>query len=176
MLTKEDLVNIREVIKEEIKEEIKDQMVDMKSEISDLKAEVSDIKENMVTKKEFYGLKSEFNGLRSEFYGLKNEFNGLRSEFYGLKNEFDELRSEFDEFRDYSHQKFILIENEVIPQISALYESTDLYVKQMECRKRNDRVNEKLECIEPLKVIAKSHSDRLAKHDEMLEMLAAVEG
>ena len=46
----------------------------------------------------------------------------------------------------------ILIENEVIPKITALYETTDLYVREMECWKRREKADEKMDSIEPLKV------------------------
>ncbi|MDE6761624.1 MAG: hypothetical protein K2J90_13265 [Lachnospiraceae bacterium] len=87
------------------------------------------------------------------------------------KKEFNELKQEVYEWRDYSHNKFIMIENEVIPKISALYEMTDFYVKNMECRKHREQTDKKLECIAPLKAVVEVHSERLAKHDDTLERL-----
>lgn len=112
--------------------------------------QMSDMKEQMVTKKEFYELEERFDGLEERFNGLEQEVH---------------------ELNDYSHMKFVLIENEVIPKISALYEMSDSYVKQMECRQLREKADEKLDCIDPLKAVAKSHSNQLTKHDEMLEKL-----
>ena len=119
--------------------------------IKEIMAEqMSDIKEQMVTKEEFHGLEDRFDSLEQRV---------------------DNLEQEVHELRDYSHMKFVLIENEVIPKISALYEMTDSYVKQMKCREQREKIEEKLDCIAPLKAIAKSHSDQLAEQNEMLEKL-----
>lgn len=75
----------------------------------------------------------------------------------------DGLQQEMHELRDYSHKKFVLIENEVVPKISALYEMSDSYVKQ---------ADKKLDGFESLEVIVKIHSEQIAKHDEILDKLA----
>lgn len=112
--------------------------------------QMSDMKEHMVTKEDFCRLENRFDGLESRFDGLEQEVH---------------------ELSDYTHKKFILIENEVIPKISALYEMTDSCIKQTECRKRREKIDEKLDCIAPLKAVVKSHSEQLVKHDEMLDKL-----
>lgn len=75
----------------------------------------------------------------------------------------DGLQQEMHELRDYSHKKFVLIENEVVPKISALYEMSDSYVKQ---------ADKNLDGFESLEVIVKIHSEQIAKHDEILDKLA----
>lgn len=94
-----------------------------------------------------------------------------KEDFCRLENRFDGLEHEVHELRDYTHKKFILIEHEVIPKISALYEMTDSYVRQAECRKRREKADEKLDCIAPLKAVVKSHSEQLIKHDEVIDKL-----
>ncbi len=112
--------------------------------------QMSDMKQHMVTKEDFCRLENRFDGLENRFGGLEHEVH---------------------ELRDYTHKKFILIENEVIPKISSLYEMTDSYVRQAECRKQREKADEKLDCITPLKAVVKSHSEQLIKHDEMLGKL-----
>lgn len=129
------------------------------------------MKQHMVTKEDFCRLENRFDGLESRFDRLESQFDGLENRFDGLENRFDGLEHEVHELRDYTHKKFILIEHEVIPKISALYEMTDSYVRQAECRKRREKADEKLDCIAPLKAVVKSHSEQLIKHDEVIDKL-----
>lgn len=115
---------------------------------------ISKVEERMSTKKDLADVQERMDARMDE-----------------MEEKMTDMRKDISELRDSSHKKFILIENEVIPKISALYETTDLYVKEMECWKRREKADEKMDSIEPLKVMVKSHSDRLAKHDEMLEKI-----
>lgn len=153
--------------------------------------------------KRFDAMDKRFDGIDKRFAGIDNRLDAMDKRFDDIdvqissinkrvsnledevaeikenmvqKEEFIGLRQVVYEWRDYSHSKFIMLENEVIPKISALYEMSDLYVKQMECRKNREKADKRLDCIEPLKTTAKSHSERLAKHDEILEKLVTNAG
>lgn len=175
MLSKKDLASIRELMKEEtsgMKEdisELKEEVSDMKEDISGLKEEVSGIKE------EIWDMKEDISELKEENVGIKVQISNIEKQMV-TKEEFGRLEREVHELRDYSHGKFMLIENEVLPKISVLFEMTDSYVKQTECRNRREQLDEKLNCIDPLKAVVKSHSDKLAKHDEMLGELVTNAG
>lgn len=156
MLTKEDLTNIKELMNEQIS--------GVKGEISGIKGQISGMQEEMANvKEEISSMKGDITGIR-ETMVTKKEFNCLESRIDGLEHEVYKLR-------DYSHRKFVLIENEVVPKITALYEMSDSYVKQAECLKSREKANAKLDCLDPLKVVVKSHSEQLAKHNEILDKL-----
>ena len=198
MLTKKDLASIKQLMSEQIngvKGEIngvKNEVKGLKEEIDGVKDEVKGLKEEIDgVKREVKGLKGEIDGVKDEVKGLKGEVNelkdrvdGMEGQISGLKGEiaevkkemvtkaeFHEVRRDVHEWREYSHNKFIMIENEVIPKISALYEMTDFYVKQMECRKYREQADKKMECVTPLKTVVQVHSEQLVKHDDMLERL-----
>lgn len=170
MLTKKDLASIKQLMSEQING-LKGEVDGLKGEVDGLKGGVDGLKD------EVNGLKSEINGLKDRVDGVEGQISGLKGEIAEVKKEmvtkteFHELRRDVHEWRDYSHNKFIMIENEVIPKISALYEMTDFYVKQMECREHREQTEKKVECITPLKVVVEEHSKQLARHDNTLESL-----
>ena len=147
MLTKEDLANIKGLMDDQVSG-IKGEITGLKGEMAGMKEEITEIKANMVTKKEFKD----------------------------LENRVDDLQQEMHELRDYSHKKFVLIENEVVPKISALYEMSDSYVRKTECSRQREQADKKFNSIESLEVIAKIHSEQLAKHDEILDRLVTNAG
>ena len=163
MLTKKDLASIKQLMSEQING-VKGEVNGLKGEINGLKGEVNGLKG------EVNGLKDRVDGLESQISDLKDEMAEVKKDMV-TKEEFNELKQEVYEWRNYSHNKFIIIENEVIPKISALYEMTDFYVKQMECRKYREQTDKKLECIAPLKAVVEAHGERLAKHNDTLERL-----
>lgn len=156
MLTKKDLANIKQLMDEQINgvkgqvNGIKDQMDDMKNQMNDMKNQMDDMKGQISS------LEGEVAVIKENMV-TQEDFNGLKQVVY--------------EWKDYSHNKFIMIENEVLPKISTLYEMTDFYVKQMECKKHREQAEKKIDCIEPLKTMASMHSEQLAKHDDILENL-----
>ncbi len=196
MLTKEDLANIRGLMKDEMSG-MKTQMLDMNREIITIKGEVTELKDEVSgIKGEVTGLKDEVSGIKGEVIGLKDEVTGLKDEvtrlkgevadikinmvtkkeFKVLENRVDDLQQDIHELRDYSHKKFVLIENEVVPKISALFEMSDSYVKQEKCFKRREQVDKKLNSLESLEVIAKIHGEQIGKHDEILDKLVTNAG
>lgn len=161
MLTKEDLINIRVVMHEELSglekgmirlEErvtrLEERMTSLENRMTSAEGEIAYIKENMVTQK---------------------DFNALSDRVDKLENDFQSFERKIDRLSDHSHNKFMLIENDMMPKIIALYDRTDSCVEEGRCRERREQIEEKLDNIPPLKAIAHSHSKQLARHNEILE-------
>lgn len=110
----------------------------------------------------------------SGFQRLEQRMDGLEQRMDGLEQRMDDMENRQDSMESYMHRKFALIENDLIPKVNALYEAADLYVKQMDCRKRNEEVESKLDYIAPLVEITQSNSRKLERYDTILKELAAV--
>ncbi|MCM1158067.1 MAG: hypothetical protein NC300_05240 [Bacteroidales bacterium] len=166
MLTKEDLASIREMMENlaSLKEIplIKADITAMEADIADMKTEIMDMKERM-------------SGMEKTITEIKKTMV-TKKEHRALEKRVDALEGRFDNLEKYVHRKFALIENSVEPKISSLYEMTDFYVKQMECRAQREKIEEKLDSIAPLRVIAKTHCEQLSKHEEMLNRLVKGSG
>ncbi len=147
MLTNEDLQNIKGLLKGMFKQQ--NQMLEQRFNELDSRMD---------------GLDSRMDELDSRMDGLDSRMDGLEKCFYGMEGHIEGLET-------YMHRKFAMIENEVIPKINALYETTDLYVRRIECRKKNNDIEERLDYIEPLVVITQSHSEKLARHEMILKKL-----
>lgn len=106
---------------------------------------------------------------------IDERFTALEGNLEKLSARTDErftaLEENLQQVRDYMHKKFALVENDVIPKISALFDARDLCVQHLEYRKRDEEIARKIAYIDPLVQKVKEHSQRLEQHDAALTRL-----
>ncbi len=83
-------------------------------------------------------------------------------------------KDDFKSLETKMHDYFLLIENNVVPKIDAMYDALCTRVTHEECDKRMGKVEEKATVIDPLMVTVGKHSEKLLEHEERLEKLEAL--
>ena len=88
-----------------------------------------------------------------------------------LESRMDRLEERMDRLENYVHEKFLLIENEMMPKIDAMYEALTTRVSHGECNERMESIEGKADAITPLLVAVKKNTAKLAEHEERIKKL-----
>lgn len=100
----------------------------------------------------------------SGFWGLDNRMDGIEQRMDGMEQRQNNMEN-------YMHDKFAVIENDLIPKVNTLYETTDLYVKRIEYRKQIAEIENKLDYVDPLVEIVQFHGEKLEQHETIIKKL-----
>lgn len=122
----------------------------------------------MLTQEDLQNIKDLFEDQNHHIERLEQKMN---SGFQRLDNRMDGLEQRQNDMENYMHDKFAVIENDLIPKVNALYETTDLYVKRMEYRKQIAEIENKLDYVDPLVETVQSHSEKLEQHETIIKKL-----
>ncbi len=122
----------------------------------------------MLTQEDLQNIKDLFEDQNHHIERLEQKMN---SGFQRLDNRMDGLEQRQNDMENYMHDKFAVIENDLIPKVNALYETTDLYVKRMEYRKQIAEIENKLDYVAPLVETVQSHGEKLEQHETIIKKL-----
>lgn len=86
------------------------------------------VKGAMLTKEDLQNIKDLFEEQNHHIDRLEQKMN---SGFQRLDNRMDGMEQRQNNMENYMHDKFAVIENDLIPKVNTLYETTDLYVKRV---------------------------------------------
>ncbi len=107
----------------------------------------------------------------SGFWGLDNRMDGIEHRMDGMEHRMDGMEQRQNNIENYMHDKFAVIENDLIPKVNTLYETTDLYVKRIEYRKQIAEIENKLDYVDPLVEIVQFHGEKLEQHETIIKKL-----
>lgn len=104
-------------------------------------------------------------------FATKDDIARLESRMDRLEEHMDRLEERMDRLENYVHEKFLLIENEMMPKIDAMYEALTTRVSHGECNERMESIEGKADAITPLLVAVKKNTAKLAEHEERIKKL-----
>lgn len=104
-------------------------------------------------------------------FATKDDIARLESRMDRLEERMDRLEERMDRLENYVHEKFLLIENEMMPKIDAMYEALTTRVSHGECNERMESIEGKADAITPLLVAVKKNTAKLAEHEERIKKL-----
>ncbi len=104
-------------------------------------------------------------------FATKDDIARLESRMDRLEERMDRLEECMDRLENYVHEKFLLIENEMMPKIDAMYEALTTRVSHGECNERMESIEGKADAITPLLVAVKKNTAKLAEHEERIKKL-----
>lgn len=90
-----------------------------------------------------------------------------------LEDRMDKLEDRIDRLEGYVHEEFLLIENEMMPKINAMYEALTTRVSHVECNDRMEVIEGKTDAITPLLITVKKNTTKLREHEERIKSLEA---
>lgn len=93
---------------------------------------------------------------------------------FATKDDIARLDNRIDGIEKYMHDKFLLMENDMMPKIDAMYEALTTRVSHEECDKRMKGIEEKTDAIDPIMLTVENHSAKIFEHEERLEKLEAL--
>ena len=102
---------------------------------------------------------------------LESRMDRLEERMDRLEERMDRLEERMDRLENYVHEKFLLIENEMMPKIDAMYEALTTRVSHGECNERMESIEGKADAITPLLVAVKKNTAKLAEHEERIKKL-----
>ena len=102
---------------------------------------------------------------------LESRMDCLEEHMDRLEERMDRLEERMDRLENYVHEKFLLIENEMMPKIDAMYEALTTRVSHGECNERMESIEGKADAITPLLVAVKKNTAKLAEHEERIKKL-----
>lgn len=114
---------------------------------------------------------SGFWGLDNRMDGMEQRMDGIEQRMDGMEHRMGGIEQQQNNIENYMHDKFAVIENDLIPKVNTLYETTDLYVKRIECRKQIAEIENKLDYVEPLVEIVQFHGEKLEQHETIIKKL-----
>ena len=114
---------------------------------------------------------SGFRCLDNRMDGIEHRMDGMEHRMGGIEQRMDGMEQQQNNIENYMHDKFAVIENDLIPKVNTLYETTDLYVKRIECRKQIAEIENKLDYVEPLVEIVQFHGEKLEQHETIIKKL-----
>lgn len=104
-------------------------------------------------------------------FATKDDIARLESRMDRLEERMDCLEERMDRLENYVHEKFLIIENEMMPKIDAMYEALTTRVSHGECNERMESIEGKADAITPLLVAVKKNTAKLAEHEERIKKL-----
>lgn len=117
----------------------------------------------MLTQTDLQNIEAIFD---KRFDNLENRIDN----FENLTNKkFDAIIERIDELESETTKSFALLENDVLPKITALFDARELNVTREEFQEYQEEVNNKLQYIDPLIVKTKSLSESVRKLEEHQE-------
>ena len=117
------------------------------------------------------GMEHRMNGIEQHMDGMEHRMGGIEQRMDGMEYRMDGIEQQQNNIENYMHDKFAVIENDLIPKVNTLYETTDLYVKRIECRKQIAEIENKLDYVEPLVEIVQFHGEKLEQHETIIKKL-----
>ena len=117
------------------------------------------------------GIEHRMNGIEQHMDGMEHRMGGIEQRMDGMEYRMDGIEQQQNNIENYMHDKFAVIENDLIPKVNTLYETTDLYVKRIECRKQIAEIENKLDYVEPLVEIVQFHGEKLEQHETIIKKL-----
>ena len=157
MLTKEDLLSIKGLLDEQNKE--------INARFDKLDARMDRLEERMTK------LEERVTKLEERVTKLEERVTKLETQFGKLEMYYLELDRNLRALSDYTYKKFALIENDMYPKISALFDARDLCVQRSDCQRMNEDIERKLTYVKPLVRKVKEHGRKLDEHDTILKKL-----
>ena len=121
---------------------------------------------NFATKDDIARLESRMDCLEEHMDRLEEHMDRLEEHMDRLEERMDRLEERMDRLENYVHEKFLLIENEMMPKIDAMYEALTTRVSHGECNERMESIEGKADAITPLLVAVKKNTAKLAEHEE----------
>ena len=126
---------------------------------------------NFATKDDIARLESRMDRLEERMDRLEEHMDRLEEHMDRLEERMDRLEERMDRLENYVHEKFLLIENEMMPKIDAMYEALTTRVSHGECNERMESIEGKADAITPLLVAVKKNTAKLAEHEERIKKL-----
>ena len=126
---------------------------------------------NFATKDDIARLESRMDCLEEHMDRLEEHMDRLEEHMDRLEERMDRLEERMDRLENYVHEKFLLIENEMMPKIDAMYEALTTRVSHGECNERMESIEGKADAITPLLVAVKKNTAKLAEHEERIKKL-----
>lgn len=124
----------------------------------------------MLTQEDLQNIETIFD---RRFNNLENRFDNLENRIDSFENltnkKFDAIIERIDVLESETTKSFALLENDMLPKITALFDAHDLYVTKQEFRKYQETADSKLQYIDPLVVKTKSLSESVRKLEEHQE-------
>lgn len=102
---------------------------------------------------------------------LESRMDRLEERMDHFEERMDCFEERMDSLENYVHEKFLLIENEMMPKINAMYEALTTRVSHGECNERMESIEGKADAITPLLVAVKKNTAKLAEHEERIKKL-----
>ena len=128
---------------------------------------------NFATKDDLknFATKDDIARLESRMDCLEEHMDRIEEHMDRLEERMDRLEERMDRLENYVHEKFLLIENEMMPKIDAMYEALTTRVSHGECNERMESIEGKADAITPLLVAVKKNTAKLAEHEERIKKL-----
>ena len=102
---------------------------------------------------------------------LENRIDKLEERMDKLEERMDRLEERMDKLEGYVREKFLLIENVMMPKIDAMYEALTTRVSHGECDERMGQIEDKADAITPLLIAVRKNTEKLSEHEERLKKL-----
>ena len=131
---------------------------------------------NFVTKEDLKNLatKDDIARLEERMDRLEERMDRLEDRMDKLEDHMDKLEDRIDRLEGYVHEEFLLIENEMMPKINAMYEALTTRVSHVECNDRMEVIEGKTDAITPLLITVKKNTTKLREHEERIKSLEAL--
>ncbi len=117
------------------------------------------------------GIEHRMDGIEHRMDGIEQRMDGMEHRMGGMEHRMDGMEQRQNNMENYMHDKFAVIENDLIPKVNTLYETTDLYVKRIEYRKQIAEIENKLDYVDPLVEIVQFHGEKLEQHETIIKKL-----
>lgn len=128
---------------------------------------------NFATKDDLknFATKDDIARLESRLDCFEERMDRLEERMDHFEERMERLEERMDRLENYVHEKFLLIENEMMPKINAMYEALTTRVSHGECNERMESIEGKADAITPLLVAVKKNTAKLAEHEERIKKL-----
>ena len=176
-MTQEDRMEWKQMFSEIFKEAnfaTKDDLKNFatKDDIARLESRMDRLEERMDRLEEHMDrLEEHMDRLEERMDRLEEHMDRLEEHMDRLEERMDRLEERMDRLENYVHEKFLLIENEMMPKIDAMYEALTTRVSHGECNERMESIEGKADAITPLLVAVKKNTAKLAEHEERIKKL-----
>lgn len=88
-----------------------------------------------------------------------------------LEARMEQMEARMEQIEKYVHEKFLLIENEMVPKINAMYEALTTRVSHEECNERMGLIEGRADAITPLLLTVKKNTSLLEEHEGRIRKL-----
>ncbi len=169
LATKDDIARLEERMDrlEERMDRLEDRMDKLEDRMDRLEDRMDKLEDRMDK------LEDRMDRLEDRMDKLEDRMDKLEDHMDKLEDHMDKLEDRIDRLEGYVHEEFLLIENEMMPKINAMYEALTTRVSHVECNDRMEVIEGKTDAITPLLITVKKNTTKLREHEERIKSLEA---